>query len=278
MGFRLLQESGMEMTALGRVDTPFGPSQPMHLLRDSGVLYLSRHGERSYEVSAPYVNYRANVWALKELGVEQVIAWSGPAALDESFAIGEIFVPTDIIDETRRRDYTFFEGLGLGFVRQSPTFCPTLTAALSSACSDRMGNCRKDGVYVCTEGPRLETAAEIRKFRAFGGHLVGMTLVPEAFLAKELEMCYAALCYITNYAEGVRPREFRAGTLFEGLLDESESSAVDNAVARLPEIALATIASLTGEKACACPRLMERYRRRGDISEDWRSWITKPQS
>lgn len=278
MGFRLLQQSGLELSSLGRVDTPFGVSQPVHMLEDSGVLYLSRHGEKSYEVSAPYVNYRANIWALKKLGAERIIAWSGPAAFDESFAVGEILVPADIIDETKRRDYTFFEGLGLGFIRQSPTFCPDLTGALTSACSERRGACRTDAVYVCTEGPRLETAAEIRKFRAFGGDLVGMTLVPEAFLAKELEMCYAPLCYITNYAEGVRSREFRAGTLFEGLLDEGERNAVDNAVALIPEIALAAIASLTDDRTCACPRLMERYRRRGDISDDWRTWIIRPES
>lgn len=275
MGFKLLRDSGSRLKPFGRIQTPFGPSQAVHLLEDSGVLYMSRHGEKSYEVSAPFVNYRANIWALKELGVERIVSWSGPAAMDESFQIGQILVPADLIDETRQRKQTFFERLGLGFIRQSPTFCPHLSSALEAVCRKRIGECRSDAVYVCTEGPRLETAAEIRKFRVFGGHLVGMTLVPEAFLAKELEMCYAPLCYVTNYAEGVRPREFRPGVLFEGLLDDSEQRVVDEAIAALPDIAMAAFSALSGQpRECSCGQAMERYRRRGDIGDDWRSWIT----
>ena len=276
-GYLVLKESGARIPNLGPVETPFGPSAPVHVLEDSGVVYLSRHGERSYEVSASFVNYRANIWTLKEMGVERIIAWSGPGAIDESLAIGEIVVPGDLIDETKRRDYTFFEGTGLGFVRQSPAFCPCVSEALTAACEARSGPVRSDLVYVCTEGPRLETAAEIRKFGMFGGHLVGMTLIPEVFLAKELEMCYAALCYVTNYAEGVRRRKFQPGVLFEGLLDDEERRRVDEAARALPALALEAAAALAGKTrdACSCGKAMERYRRRGDIGDDWRTWIRR---
>jgi len=274
MGFKLLVEGGAEFRAMGPVDTPFGPSNPLHLSQSAGYIYVSRHGESSYRTSAPFVNYRANVWALKEIGVERIIAWSGPAAMDESFRIGEIVVPADIMDETKRRDYTFFEGLGIGFIRQNPVFCPSVSDALTRVCEDRFGECRSEAVYVCTEGPRLETPAEVRKFRLLGGHLVGMTLVPEAFLAREMEMCYAPVCYITNYAEGVRPRGFCPGVLFEGLLDAEEKAAVDQAVAALPEIAGAAMEALAGHpRDCPCSVSMERYRRRGDIGDNWREWI-----
>lgn len=275
-GFRLLQQEDRGLDRLGPVDTPFGRSAAVYRGSISGVdyLYMSRHGERGYDLTASFVNYRANIWALKGLGVERIIAWSGPAAIDTALRVGEVLVPSDIVDETKRRDYTFFEGLGLGFVRQNPPFCPELSAALSSAVSDRFGSCRTEDVYVCTEGPRLETPAEIHKFASYGGSLVGMTLIPEVFLAKELEICYAAVCYITNYAEGVRERSFRPGVLFEGLLDESESRSVDEGVAAAAELALSVLAETAAEpRGCACPKFMERYRRRGDITDDWRTWI-----
>jgi len=277
-GFRFIERrEGLER--LGPISTPFGESAPIYRGTNSGVdfLYISRHGEHGYSTTASFINYRANIWALKDLGVERIVAWSGPAAIDPAIEIGEIVVPGDLVDETKHRDHTFFEGLGIGFVRQSPTFCPQLSGALASAARARFGRCRAEDVYVCTEGPRLETAAEIRKFASYGGTLVGMTLVPEVFLAKELEMCYAAICYITNYAEGVRKRPFRPGVLFEGLLDDSEAQAVDEAAAAAADLALSALKLTAGEnRTCACPRLMERYRRRGDIGQDWRTWIRRP--
>jgi 5'-methylthioadenosine phosphorylase len=279
MGFKVLSDVGSKLRPLGPVETPFGPSNPIHMFEDSGTLYMSRHGEAGYHCTASFVNYRANIWALKELGTQSIITWSGPAAIDSSLRIGEVLIPGDLVDETKRRECTFFNDLGHGFIRQNPTFCSHLFGALVKECITRFGACRSDSVYVCTEGPRLETAAEIRKFKTFGGDLVGMTLVPEVFLAKELEMCYAAICYITNYAEGVRQREFRPGVLFEGLLDDEERASVDAAVAMLPELALAVVDILSKQdRTCTCGKSMERYRRRGDIGEDWRTWITKRKS
>ncbi|MEN6371264.1 MAG: MTAP family purine nucleoside phosphorylase [Armatimonadota bacterium] len=275
-GFRFLKKHRDELQSLGAIETPFGDSAPVHLCSAKGTefLYLSRHGENGYDLTASFVNYRANIWALKSLGVERIISWSGPAAIDPAIKIGEVLVPGDLIDETKRREYTYFEGTGLGFIRQSPVFCPELSGALIDSIEKRFGVCRKDDVYVCTEGPRLETPAEIRKYASYGGSLVGMTLVPEVFLAKELEICYAAVCYVTNFAEGVRERAFRPGVLFEGLLDDAEARSVDDAVAAIAETAVSVLAKLDTEpRSCSCPKFMERYRRRGSIGGDWRSWI-----
>ncbi len=225
-------------------------------------------------MSAPFINYRANIWALKSLGMARIVVWSGPGAIDPTLRVGQFMLPDDLIDETRARAYTFFEGLGIGFVRQSPVFCPDLRGVVSETMSVLGSECRDGGTYVCTEGPRLETPAEVRKFRILGGDLVGMTLVPEVFLAKELEMCYVPICYVSNYAEGVRPRDFAPGMLFEGLLSDEEGHAVDEAVNRFPEIVGAVVKTLARrERSCMCGRLMERYRRRGDIGPDWRTWI-----
>ncbi|MDH7600531.1 MAG: MTAP family purine nucleoside phosphorylase [Armatimonadota bacterium] len=239
------------------------------------ILLLSRHGERGYEVSAPFVNYRANIWALKELGAERIIAWSGPGAIDRSISVGEIVVPDDVVDETRRRPGTFYEGLGIGFIRQNPVFCPEIAAGLRQAVIRKQGYCRERDVYVCTEGPRLETVAEIRKMALYGGTLVGMTVCPEVFLARELEICYCPVCYVSNYAEGTVDRPYVVGELFEGMLTAEERARVDEAVALLPEIILEAFAGLPKARSCPCGRSMERYRRRGDIGDDWHTWISK---
>lgn len=275
-GFRTVQERG-KTEDLGAVLTPFGESAHIHRISVAGgdILFLSRHGEKGYSITAPFVNYRANIWALKEMGVKRIIAWSGPGAIDPTIPIGDLLVPGDIIDETKNRDYTFYEGLGIGFIRQNPVFCVELSESLKRAINVRQGHCRMHDVYVCTQGPRLETPAEIRKFAAYGGTLVGMTLVPEAFLAKELEMCYCPICYVTNYAEGVKERAYKAGELFEGLLGEDERVKVEDAVAALPEIAVEALLSVGKAPTCKCSVSMERYRKRGDIGEDWHTWIER---
>ena len=274
-GFRAL-ENFRDSDRLEPISTPFGQSAPIHKIRVEGadVFFLSRHGETGYHTSAPFVNYRANIWALKELGVQRIVAWSGPGAIDVDIPVGDILVPCDLIDETRCPPSTFFEGLGIGFIRQNPVFCPELAASLTAAVESRLGHCRTQDVYVCTQGPRLETPAEIRKFASYGATLVGMTLIPEAFLAKELEICYCPVCYITNYAEGVVDRSYEPGKLFEGLLSEQEKGAVDAAVRLLPEIALEALLGSPPLPACPCPSAMQRYKQRGDIGSDWRTWIS----
>lgn len=274
-GFRTIEKLE-NCTVIGSIETPFGLSAPIRKINvdNTEIFFLSRHGEHGYTISAPFVNYRANIWALKELEVGRIIAWSGPGAIDPGIPIGDILVPGDIIDETKGRAYTFFEGLGIGFIRQNPVFCPELSESLKRIIESKLGHCRTEDVYVCTQGPRLETRAEIRKFASYGGTLVGMTLVPEAFLAKELEMCYSPICYVTNYAEGVVDRKYEPGKLFEGLLTDEEKASVDAAVDMLPGIAMEALIAQE-PKQCRCHLSMERYRKRGDIGEDWRTWIRK---
>jgi len=276
--YELLNEGCFAGERIGPVETPFGESQAVYRASAEGTqfLFLSRHGEKGYSISAPFVNYRANIWALKSLGTSRIIAWSGPGAIDPNLHIGQFVLPDDLIDETKKRDYTFFEGLGIGFVRQSPVFCPDLRRRAAESMAGLGIECRDGGTYVCTEGPRLETPAEIRKFKILGGDLVGMTLVPEVFLAKELEMCYVPICCVTNYAEGVRASDFEPGVLFEGLLSDEEKRVVDAAVGRFPEIIGILVNSLRHrERNCVCEKLMARYRIRGDIGPDWRTWIER---
>ncbi len=258
------------------VDTPYGASAPLHRFGegDNGFWFLSRHGEKDYAITAPFVNYRANIYALKDVGVERIVAWSGPGIINQQFRPGDFVVPHDLIDETRKRETTFFKDKGWGFIRQKEPFCPEVRGSLHDAVHKLGWQHHEEGVYVCTEGPRLETPAEIRKYRLVGADLVGMTLVPEAFLARELEMCYAPLCYLTNFAEGVIEREFKTGELFEGMQSEKEKSAVDEAIAKFPAILSATLAQLMERpRDCACGQAMQRYSDKGMIDADWKGWL-----
>ncbi|HHT9117511.1 MAG TPA: phosphorylase family protein [Candidatus Hypogeohydataceae bacterium YC38] len=274
--YALMGKGAIKGRRLGERQTPFGPSQPLYLLRANTTefLFLSRHGEKGYEVSAPYVNYRANIFALKDAGARKIVAWSGPGAISRGFSIGQYVIVDDVLDETRGRCSTFFEKGGLGFIRQNPVFCPSLRRLLSETLKRLELGFTDQGTYVCTQGPRLETPAEVRKYASFGGKLVGMTLVPEVFLAKELEMCYAALCYVSNYAEGVVDRPFRAGELFEGLSNSEEGRRVTQAVAQFPRV-IAELAEVLvkAQEPCDCGSAMQRYKKEGRIGEDWRAWI-----
>ncbi len=140
---------------------------------------------------------------------------------------------------------------------------------------ERLGLPYKDhGTYVCTQGPRLETPAEIRKFASYGGEMVGMTLVPEVFLARELEMCYGSLCYLTNYAEGIQERPSEPGVLFGGMSSEQENQEVEKTVLRLPSLAKSCLIYLNGlDRDCHCKDSMSRYKQQGIIGDDWHTWI-----
>lgn len=276
--YRWLQSGAMRQAGEVSVDTPYGRVD--HLRRivvadGMEAWFLSRHGQAGYEISAPFVNYRANIYALKELGVERVAAWSGPGSLDpRRFRPGDWVLPADILDETRQRPGTFFVNRGWGFIRSGEPFCPVIREAFRQGLASLGRPLPEDAVYVCTEGPRLETAAEIRKYARQGGDLVGMTLAPEAFLARELEMCYAPLCYVTNFAEGTVKRPGRPGELFGGMLDPDERRAVERSVADFPAVITRTLAQLHFmPRDCQCGHAMLRYRREGILGEDWHGWI-----
>jgi 5'-methylthioadenosine phosphorylase len=251
-------------------ETPFGASTPIYFIRHGArpFYFVPRHGDRRYAVTAPFVNYRAIVWALKELGVRRIVAWSGPGAVRTSLRIGDLALPDDLLDFTRRREGTFFENKGIGILRQSPMFCPQLRKVLHAGLTELGLEAHDGGTYAVTEGPRLETRAEVKMLRAAGATMVGMTLAPEAFLARELELCYHPVCYVTNYAEGVRRRPATPEDR------EGERRHLEGRVERLSEIIPFLIDKLADAPyACPCPDAMLRYKKRGDIGEDFREWI-----
>lgn len=182
-------------------DTPFGkPSAPIVVgeLEGQRVAFLARHGI-GHHITPSEVNYRANLYALKELGVEQVVSISACGSLREDYEPGHIVIPDQLFDHTKGRARTFFgEGL-VAHVSVADPFCPRLSAHLLQAVQETQAVVHRGGAMITIEGPRFSTKAESHTYRAWGMSLIGMTTSPEAFLAREAELCYAVMAHVTDY-------------------------------------------------------------------------------
>ena len=185
--------------------TPYGPTPKLTMgeLNGRRVVFLPRHGE-AHSTPPHMVNYRANIWGLKGLGVERVIATNAVGAIDPELSTGDIAIPADIVDFTKSRRGTFYDGTPVTHVDVSEPYCPTLRKVILAAATSTPRKIRQDVVMACTEGPRYETPAEIRMLKTCGCGIVGMTGAPEAFLARELETCYASICFVSNMAAGLQ--------------------------------------------------------------------------
>jgi 5'-methylthioadenosine phosphorylase len=183
------------------IDTPFGePSAPIvtGVLEDMQVAFLARHGV-GHHITPGEVNYRANIYALKSLGVERLISINACGSLDEKFAPGHIVIPDQLYDNTKNRPRTFFgEGL-VAHISVADPFCADLSDQLESATRASGATTHRNGAFIIIEGPRFSTKAESNAFRSWGMSLIGMTTAPEAFLAREAEMCYAVMAHVTDY-------------------------------------------------------------------------------
>ncbi len=182
-------------------DTPFGiPSAPIRLgyVEDKPVAFLARHGI-GHIYSPSEVNYRANIYALKMLGVDKVVSISACGSLREDFSPGNIIIPDQIFDYTHQRERSFFgEGLVIHVSPATP-FCQELSTILYQSASDCGFPVHMGSSVITIEGPRFSTKAESNVYRSWGMSLIGMTTSPEAFLAKEAEMCFSVMAHVTDY-------------------------------------------------------------------------------
>jgi 5'-methylthioadenosine phosphorylase len=183
------------------VSTPFGdPSSPILIgeLQGIQIAFLARHG-MGHTISPTEVNYRANIYALKVFGVERILSISACGSLREDYAPGDVVLPSQLYDHTVMRDRTFFENGLVAHVNVATPFCPELTA-FAAAALDSTGACvHSGGSFITIEGPRFSTKAESDTYRSWGQSIIGMTTSPEAFLAKEAEICYVVLAHVTDY-------------------------------------------------------------------------------
>jgi len=200
-GSGLYNMQGLQNTEELNVDTPFGmPSSPIVVgdLEGQRIAFLARHGI-GHHIMPTEVNYRANIYALKKLGAERVISISACGSLREDYAPGNIVIPDQLFDNTKDRERTFFgEGLVV-HVSVADPFCPDLSAQLEAATRKTGASVHTGGSFITIEGPRFSTRAESNTFRTWGMSLIGMTASPEAFLAREAELCYAVMAHVTDY-------------------------------------------------------------------------------
>ncbi|NVZ08665.1 S-methyl-5'-thioinosine phosphorylase [Allochromatium humboldtianum] len=188
------------------VETPYGAtSAPVTRgrLAEREVLFLPRHGP-SHHLPPHRINYRANLWALRASGADRVIGLAAVGGITPSFGPCVLAVPDQIVDYTHGREHTIHDGItgGVDHIDFTEPYCESLRQALISACA-RVGEAVVPrGTYAATQGPRLESSAEIRRHERDGCDMVGMTGMPEAGLARELDLCYASLAFVVNWAAG----------------------------------------------------------------------------
>lgn len=208
------------------------------------VAFMPRHGS-NHSVPPHKINYRANIWGLKKLGVEKIIATAAVGSLNHDMKPGEFVLVDQFLDFTKGREQTFYEGGAEGFVHIDMTYpyCPDLREVLRQAGGGLGVQVHPSGTYVCTEGPRFETAAEIKMYARLGGDLVGMTSVPEVVLAREAGICYATIAMVTNFAAGISPNLLTHDEVVEMMKQNAEN---------IRRYIMKTIEIMPGARNCPC--------------------------
>jgi len=233
------------------IETPFGrPSGPITVAEIGGtpVALLSRHGE-GHLLNPSAVPYRANIFAMKALGVTHILASGAVGSLREELAPKQLVIPDQVIDRTFRRAGTFYEELAVHVELAAP-FCPALRNVLARSATGLATRVHQGGTYVCMEGPQFSTRAESELHRAWGASLIGMTAMPEAKLAREAEICYALVALPTDYdCWRPHPAHVDQAKVIEEILSNVKA-ATQNALELIRRAVPAVVAA--AEKPCAC--------------------------
>ena len=200
-GSGLYEIDGLENIEYKEVNTPWGEPSDRFVtgfLKDIRMFFLPRHG-RGHRIMPTNINYRANIYAMKMLGVERIISVSAVGSMKEEIEPGDVVIPNQFIDFTKLRTQSFFgEGI-VAHVSMADPVCPELSATLYSIVNKIGRKVHNGGTYICIEGPQFSSKAESRLFRTWGVDVIGMTNMPEARLAREAEICYATLALSTDY-------------------------------------------------------------------------------
>jgi 5'-methylthioadenosine phosphorylase len=242
-GFYSLFTSGEEIEA----ETPYGaPSDPIVIGEVAGrqVAFLPRHG-RDHRFPPHRIPFRANLWALRALGVRQILAPSAVGALTTDYEVGTLAIPDQIVDRTTGREQTYYDTDRAVHVPFADPYCPQGRAQAIASARSANWVLAESGTLVVINGPRFSSRAESRWYAAQGWTLVGMTAYPEAVLARELALCYTSLSLVTDTDAGI--------TEGEGVTQEEVFRAFGQNVARLRELVLAIVAALPEERTCPCP-------------------------
>ncbi len=249
-GFYRFLEGGEELA----VQTPYGaPSARLAVGEVAGrrVAFLARHGLH-HEVPAPRVNYRANVWALRRLGVRRILAPCAVGSLQPHIRPGEFVICDQLVDRTRGRADTFFEGPLINSISFADPYCPELRTVATSAARAEGVTVHERGTVVVIQGPRFSTRAESRWFSGAGWEVINMTQYPEAVLARELGVCYSGVALVTDYDAGL---EGEAG--IEPVNMETVLRVLAENVEAVQRVLLRAIPEIPVDRACSCHQALD---------------------
>lgn len=215
------------------------------------IAFIPRHGSK-HSIAPHLINYRANIWALKKIGVKYILATAAVGSLQLSMKLGDFVLVDQFIDFTKQRSQTFFEGGERGVVHVDLTnpYCLSLQDKLLTVANEIGIAIHSQGTYICTEGPRFETPAEIRMFSKLGADVVGMTSVPEVILAREAQMCYATIAMVTNFAAGISPNPLTYHEVMDIMKKNTEN---------LKTLLMNTIKIIDIEGDCSCQHALDEY-------------------
>jgi 5'-methylthioadenosine phosphorylase len=250
-GSGLYEMQGISRVKEVRVATPFGaPSDAIGIgdLDGVSVAFLARHG-RGHRLSPSEINYRANIYALKKLGVERIVSVSAVGSMKETLHPGDVVVPYQFVDQTKRRASTFFEQGVVAHVALADPICRDTADKLAEAVRKCGGTVHTGGVYLCIEGPQFSTRAESLIYRQWGVDVIGMTNLPEAKLAREAELCYATMALVTDYDCWHADHDC---VTVEGVIQTLQRN-----VALSREIIRSVVPWLTDERSCACANALQ---------------------
>jgi 5'-methylthioadenosine phosphorylase len=236
---------GFHHIEVKRISTPYGDTSDefrVAQLHNCTIYFLPRHGA-CHNIVPHKINFKANLWGFKELDVETIISIGAVGGIVRELKPGTIVVPNQIIDFTRARSSSFFEDSEVVHIDFTEPYCEETRQFIFKAGNLSHIDLHRKGTYVATEGPRLETAAEIRALKILGGDIVGMTGMPEAALARELGICFAAVTIVTNYAAGISGRKLTTTEVMEVM-----KTSTDKIKALLKE----TFTLLPSQKTCEC--------------------------
>ena len=250
-GSGLYELPGMTDVRWRRVRTPFGdPSDEFCVgrLGRQPVVFLARHG-RGHRLMPTELNFRANIWGLKSLGVEWVISISAVGSMKEEIRPLDLVIPDQFFDATKRRVSSFFGDGIVGHIGMAEPICGELATILEKAARQTSATVHRGGTYICIEGPQFSTKAESRIYRSWGVDVIGMTNMPEVKLAREAELCYATLALATDYDVWHETHAAVSVEVVVKNLLQNVATAKDVLARAIPEIG--------GTRSCECPRLLE---------------------
>ncbi len=239
------------------VETPYGPPSAPIAVADVGgrrVAFLPRHGPR-HTIPAPFVNYRANVWAMRELGVRRIIGPSAVGSLQPDLHPGDLVICDQFIDRTTGRSDTYYRGPEVVHISAADPYCPELRALAGGVAHEQSLRFRPNGTVVVVQGPRFSTRAESRWYSRMGWDIVGMTQYPEVILARELEMCYLNLSLVTDYDAGVEGAPEVAAVQAQDVMRVLAAN-----IARVRDVLATLIPIIPTTPSCNCQRSLEGAR------------------